>query len=187
VWIALRRETKVAGRERGLPAGRFDPYPEDWRKIMSQYTAPTNLGQAPHALAAWLLEANYTAHCRERIVEHVTCHGTLAGLVEIELLDAEDYPTAEAVFVESLPSVAQADRAWEDDREWTLPDAELEAIDAEDFAEECDERDAPDPWPTDEEIAEFDADEEHRAAFEWFDRRESFGDWLEANGGPVVG
>jgi hypothetical protein len=110
---------------------------------MSQYTAPTNLGQAPRALAAWLLEANYTALARERIVEHVTCHGTLAGLVEIELLDPEDYPTAEAVFVEALPAVPQTGREWCDPMEWTLPDAELEAIDAERFAEECDRRDAP--------------------------------------------
>jgi hypothetical protein len=148
---------------------------------MSEYTAPTNLGQAPRALAAWLLEANYTAFARERIVEHVTCHGTLAGLVEIELLDAEDEATATEVFVEALPAVPQTGREWCDPMEWTLPDAELEAIDAELFDAECDRRDAPDPWPTDEEIAE------HRAAFEWFDRRESFGDWLEANGGPAVG
>jgi hypothetical protein len=52
---------------------------------------------------------------------------------------------------------------------------------------ETDRHDAVAPWPTDEEIAEFDAEEEHRAAREWFDRRPSFGDWLEANGGPAVG
>jgi hypothetical protein len=114
---------------------------------MSQYTAPTNLGQAPRALAAWLLEANYTAFARERIVEHVTCHGTLAGLVEIELLDAEDEATATEVFIEALPSVPQTDRAWEDDREWTLPDEELERIDAENFDAECGRRDAP-PSPS---------------------------------------
>ena len=45
----------------------------------------------------------------------------------------------------------------------------------------------PDEWPTAEEVAGFDAEEEHRAVREWFDRRESFSSWLEANGGPAVG
>jgi hypothetical protein len=65
--------------------------------------------------------------------------------------------------------------------------AERAALEAAAIAEECDRRDAPDPWPTAEEIAEFDAEAEHRAARAWFDRRPSFGDWLEANGGPAVG
>jgi hypothetical protein len=151
---------------------------------MSQYTAPTNPGQAPRALAAWLLSQDYTAHARERIVAHTLREGTLTGCPE---LDPEDEATATEVFVEALPAVPQTGREWCDPMEWTLPDAELEAIDAELFAAECDRRDAPDPWPTDEEIAEFDAEEEHRAAFEWFDRRESFGDWLDREGGPAVG
>jgi hypothetical protein len=146
-----------------------------------------DFGHALTALANWLLVECYSQHARERIVEHVTCHGTLAGLVEIELLDREDLDAATEVFVGALPAVPQTDPAWCDPMEWTLPDAELEAIDAERFAAECDRRDAPDPWPTDEEMAEFDAEEEHKAVRDWFDRRESFGDWLEANGGPAVG
>jgi hypothetical protein len=153
-------------------------------RTMSQYTASTNPGQAPQALAAWLLAADYSAHCRERIVSHAIAEGTLTGCPE---LDPEDEGTASEVWVEALPAVPQTGREWCDPMEWTLPDAELEAIDAELFDAECDRRDAPDPWPTDEEIAEFEAEEEHRAAREWFDRRPSFGDWLEANGGPAVG
>jgi hypothetical protein len=107
---------------------------------MEKYTAPTNLGNAPRALAAWLLEANYSAHARERIVSHAVAEGTLTGCPE---LDCEDEAAASEVWVEALPAVPQTGREWCDPMEWTLPDAELEAIDAENFDAECDRRDAP--------------------------------------------
>jgi hypothetical protein len=109
-----------------------------------------SLGNAPHALAAWLLAADYSAHCRERIVSYASAEGTLTGCPE---LDREDEATATEVWVEALPAVPQTGREWCDPMEWTLPEAELEAIDAELFAAECDRRDAVDapgdrPWIT---------------------------------------
>jgi hypothetical protein len=89
------------------------------------------LGNAPHALTAWLLEQNYPECNRTAIVAHVEREGTLAGLVDRQLLDPEDEATATEVFVEALPAVPQTDPAWCDGgMEYTLPDAELEAIDA---------------------------------------------------------
>jgi hypothetical protein len=156
---------------------------------MSQYTAPTNLGQAPRALAAWLLSQDYTAHCRERIVSYAVACGTLTGCPE---LDPEDEATATEAWVEALPAVPQTDPAWSDGTEWTLPSPELEAIDAELFAAECDRRDAPDPWPTDEEIAEYEAEVERdrwlhvlEATRAFYRRHGSFGDWLDSQGGPA--
>jgi hypothetical protein len=92
-----------------------------------------SLGNAPHALAAWLLAADYSAHCRERVVAYATAHGCLAGCPE---LDPEDEAVATEVYVEALPAVPQTDPEWCDPVEWTLPEAELEAIDAENFAAE---------------------------------------------------
>jgi hypothetical protein len=76
-----------------------------------------NLGNAPAALAAWLLEQDYSQHCRERIVAHAMAEGCLAGCPE---LDAEDEAVAEQVFVEALPAVLQTSREWCDDTEWCL-------------------------------------------------------------------
>jgi hypothetical protein len=99
-------------------------------------------GQAPHALTAWLLAADYTGHARERIVAYVEAEGCLAGCPE---LDPEDHAVAEQVWVESLPAVPQTSAEWCDPMEWTLPDDELEAIDAENFARMCDIVDSPTP------------------------------------------
>jgi hypothetical protein len=131
---------------------------------MASVHHPLNLGQAPAALAAWLLAADYSGHARERIVAYVEAHGCLAGCPE---LDREDEATATEVYVEALPSVPQTDPAWCDGgAEYTLSDpAELERIDAENFAAECDRRDMVDAscrWhammaaslPTDAELAQ---------------------------------
>jgi hypothetical protein len=69
---------------------------------------------------------------------------------------------------------------------YTLPDAELEAIDAENFAAACDERDAPAPWPTEEEKAEYERwQDQAEASRDFYRRNGSFGDWLTTNGGPA--
>jgi hypothetical protein len=75
--------------------------------------------------------------------------------------------------------------AWTDNHYWEVADDERAALEAAEVERLTDLHDAPpDPWPTAEEMAEYDAEEEHRAAREWFDRRESFGDWLAREGGP---
>jgi hypothetical protein len=161
---------------------------------MSEYTAPTNLGNALRVLDAWLLEACYTPHAREKVAEHIACHGTLEGLVYLGLLDREDEATAEQVFVENLSAIPQTGREWCDPVEWTLPDDELEALFAAAVEAECDRRDAPDPWPTVAEVAEYDAEhaealarwlEQAEASRNFYRRNGSFGDWLDREGGPA--
>jgi hypothetical protein len=84
---------------------------------MSSLSHPLNLGNAPAVLSEWLLAADYSQHCRERIVAHADFHGTLAGCPE---LDPEDEAVAEQVFVEALPAVPLTSHAWDDDTEWCL-------------------------------------------------------------------
>jgi hypothetical protein len=105
-----------------------------------------NLGHAPLALAAWLLDQNYPQCARERIVEHVQCHGTLAGLVELQWLDREDEATASEVFVEALPAVPQTASEWEDPDTWEISDPdERDALEAAELERITDLADAPTP------------------------------------------
>jgi hypothetical protein len=83
--------------------------------------------QAIVVLNGWLLAQNYTSHSREHIAAHVREHGTLAGLVDAMLLDAEDEEVAEAIFVESLPSEPWCSVAWSDPGVWTDVDSYHEA------------------------------------------------------------
>jgi hypothetical protein len=99
-------------------------------------------------------------------------------------LDGNDVPVTEKDAVPFDPWDSPYWDVWHYEISDPAERAELERLALE---AEIDRRDAPDPWPIDEEIAEFDAEEEHKAVRDWFDRRESFGDWLEANGGPAVG
>jgi hypothetical protein len=121
---------------------------------------PLNLGNAPAALAAWLLDRNYPQCHRELIVDHVQCFGTLANLVEIELLASEDYAAAEQIFIEALPSVPQTAREWCDPSEWAPG-----AVDPAPIRGGA-------PAPTPEEVKA------------WYAQHTSFGDWLESQGGP---
>jgi hypothetical protein len=73
---------------------------------------------------------------------------------------------------------------------WEVADDERAAIDAEVLEAECDRRDAPDPWPTEAEIAAYEAEVEDdrwlhvlEATRNFYRRHGSFGDWLTSEGG----
>jgi hypothetical protein len=101
---------------------------------MSSLSHPQNLGNAPRSLAAWLLDADYSQHARERIVAYTIREGTPTGCPE---LDPADEWVAEGVFVEALPAVPQTSAEWCDPMEWTLPDDVLEAMSAHEEEEWC--------------------------------------------------
>jgi hypothetical protein len=86
-------------------------------------------GNAIEKLGAWLMEQNYSAHCRHQIVAYLVAEGTLTGCPE---LDHEDEAVAEQVYVHALPAVPQTSDEWCDGgAEWTLSDpAELERMSA---------------------------------------------------------
>lgn len=71
------------------------------------------LGDAPTALAAWLLSRDYSAVYRSAIVDHVRQTGELAGAVAAGLLDAEDEGPASEVFADCLPDVPAGDPSWD--------------------------------------------------------------------------
>jgi hypothetical protein len=143
-----------------------------------------SFGNAPHALTIWLLATDYSGHCRDRIVAYAELEGTLAGCPE---LDREDEAVAEQVWCENLPAVPQTSKEWCDPMEWTLPHEVIEALYQAEIDADC----PPDPWPTEAEIAEYEAEVEDdrwlhvlEATREFYRRHGSFGDWLESQGGP---
>jgi hypothetical protein len=85
-------------------------------------------GNAPDVLLAFLMASDYSQHCRERILAYVLAEGTFAGCPE---LDQADETFVERIWCQYLPAVPQTDPAWCDGgAEYTLPDAELEAMSA---------------------------------------------------------
>ena len=83
---------------------------------------------------------------------------------------------------------AEAWPAWTDNHYWEVADDERAALEAAEVERLTDLRDAPpDPWPTDEEVAEYERwQEQAEASRDFYRRNGSFGDWLEReNGGPA--
>jgi hypothetical protein len=122
-------------------------------------TCTGSLGNAPQALSAWLLEQDYSQHCRERIIAHADFHGCLAGCPE---LDPADEAVATEIFIDALPSIPQTSSEWCDGgMEYTLPDEEIEALLTDEALSSAAAHDdtPPEPWPTEAEIAEYEAEE----------------------------
>jgi hypothetical protein len=135
-------------------------------------------------LHAFLVTEGYHPHATGSILRHVACHETLAGLVELGLLDREDLDQATEAFVAGLPEVPQTSPEWGsptgDGSMWRPMDDRWELGGDE---------------PTPEDKADLDLwlsqvdnvpvpDDEGEAVRAWYDSHGSFGQWLASEGGP---
>jgi hypothetical protein len=135
-------------------------------------------------LHAFLVTEGYHPHSTRCILEHVACHETLAGTVELELLDPKDLDVATEAFVQGLPEVPMVSPEWGsptgdgslwnplDDR-WERGGGEPTVADRQDLDAWLSQIDNV-PAPEDQ------AEEVHQ----WYDSRPSFSAWLDSQGGP---
>jgi hypothetical protein len=109
---------------------------------------------------------------------------TNTATVHLVDIDGFDVPVTEKDAVPHDPTDAANWPAWTDNWFWECEPAVMAELEAVAIAAECDRRDAPDPWPTDEEIAEYERwQEQAEASRDFYRRNGSFGDWIAREGG----